>query len=143
MNIRDNYSEWLTNYPWELFVSISLGKRYDPNRLRRELNGGLLQKLDKAHRTRSASVGVLADFKGCPHVHLLLLSRDRCLSAELVSPIAASIYGPSSVDVQPVYDRSPLVRYVVNHLRQGHEENMIFSNVSLFRRSAEVGRAAA
>lgn len=143
MNMHDNYSEWLSKYPWELFISISLGKKHDPNRLRRELNGGLLRRLDRAHRTCSASVGVLADFKERPHIHLLLLSRDRCLSADIVTPLAASIYGSSSVNVQSVYDRSPLVRYVVNHLRHGHEENMIFSNLSLLSRSAEPGRAAA
>lgn len=143
MKINVNYAEWFDKCSWELFVSISLGKRYTSDRLRRELNGGLFQKLDKAHGTRSASVGVLANFKERPHVHLLVLSRDRCLNPDVAMGIASSIYGPSSVDVQAVYNQSPVVRYVVNHLRSGQEENMIFFNLDLFKRSAEAGRVAA
>lgn len=143
MKMHDNYTNWLANYPWELFISISLGKRYSPDRLRMELNGGLLQKLDKAHGTRSASVGIMADFKECPHVHLLLLSRDRCLSADVATQLAASIYGQASVDVQAVYERTRVVRYVVDHLRPGAEENLLFTNLQLFQRSAEPWRVAA
>ncbi|WP_129125134.1 hypothetical protein [Geomonas oryzae] len=152
---EETFSEWLCEYDFELFATISLGAEYDPYMLESKLKH-TLKKVTKVPY-QCGFYGVYSEYN-TPHVHLLLTSSGDPLDIKLIEQRLAWAFKrkqhdekdkeifeyqedrglgpveghyPNSVNVKRIYDINGLSMYLCQQYPEMHRhtDNEIFGNL--------------
>lgn len=145
--LKDQYSQWLSSYPWTNWVTIRMETR-DPKEAYRYLQKHLIRPLASAYGCRLGALGVLSDD---PHLHVhLLLSTNSDRFPELNSNLdpqhVEALLGANNpllrwggiLEIEPIRDFSAVCKYVAGHLVEGG--HVIDSN-RRYLENIRVGRA--